>query len=115
MKINKKGFTLIELLAVVVILLAISVVAISSISAAIERNKKKQNDAKIEVIISYAKLHYQLNKNSLNKKYSSGNGCIELEKLKLTDSKKVDVNGDNFTGGVSYTNGSNFIYVESCS
>ena len=37
-----KGFTLIELLAVVVIMLAISVMAISSISAAIERNKAKQ-------------------------------------------------------------------------
>ena len=41
MAINRKGFTLIELLAVVVILLAISVMAISSISAAIERNKNK--------------------------------------------------------------------------
>ena len=39
---NNKGFTLIELLAVVVILLAVSVIAISSIGAAIERNKKKQ-------------------------------------------------------------------------
>ena len=44
MKLNKKGFTLIDLLAVVVILLAISVMAISSISAAIERNKVKIND-----------------------------------------------------------------------
>ena len=34
-KLNKKGFTLVELLAVVVILLAISVIAVSSISAAI--------------------------------------------------------------------------------
>ena len=43
MKLNKKGFTLIELLAVVVIMLAISVMAVSSISAAVERNKKKQS------------------------------------------------------------------------
>ena len=50
MKLNKKGFTLIELLAVVVILLAITVIAVSSISAAIERNKVKQNDTKKEVI-----------------------------------------------------------------
>ena len=53
---NQKGFTLIELLAVVVILLAISVMAISSISAAIERNKDKQDNAKKEVLISYGKL-----------------------------------------------------------
>ena len=45
-KMNNKGCTLIELLAVVVILLAISVIAISSISAAIERNKGKQNEEK---------------------------------------------------------------------
>ena len=44
MKLNdKKGFTLIELLAVVVIMLAISVMAVSSISAAIKRNDKKQD------------------------------------------------------------------------
>ena len=59
MKLNKKGFTLIELLAVVVILLAISVMAISSINAAVERNKAKQDNAKKEVIVSYAKIYYE--------------------------------------------------------
>ena len=83
MKINKKGFTLIELLAVVVILLAISVVAISSISAAIERNKKKHDCAKKDVIVSYAKSYYQLHNNTLG-----SSGCIELNKLGLTDSEK---------------------------
>ena len=61
-KLNNKGFTLIELLAVVVILLAISVIAVSSISAAMERNKVKQDEAKKEVIISYAKLYYDEHK-----------------------------------------------------
>ena len=42
-KLNKKGFTLIELLAVIVLMLAISTIAITSISAAIERNKTKQD------------------------------------------------------------------------
>ena len=112
-KINKKGFTLIELLAVVVILLAISVVAISSISAAIERNKTKQNDAKEEVIISYAKLYFQSHKNSLNQKYSSGNGCIELSVLKLSDSEKLYADGDEIIGVVKYTEyGNNFIFVK---
>ena len=49
---DNKGFTLIELLAVVVILLAISVVAVSSISSAIERNKAKQNATKIDINIT---------------------------------------------------------------
>ena len=106
MKLNKKGFTLIELLAVVVILLAISVIAISSISAAIERNKAKQNDAKIEVIISYAKLYYQAHKNSLN-------GCIELSDLDLSDSESVDADGDPIVGIVTYDSSNKFSFDES--
>ena len=110
MKLNKKGFTLIELLAVVVILLAISVIAISSISAAIERNKEKQNNAKKEVIVSYAKLYYEDHKNSLG-----NSGCILLSKLDLSEEESKDADGEYFIGGVKYTNGTNFQYVDSCS
>ena len=109
MKLNKKGFTLIELLAVVVILLAISVIAVTSINAAIERNKNKQNDAKKEVIISYAKLYYEEHKNSLD--YS---GCILVSTLGLSDVEKVDADGRYFEGGVSYIDGNNFQYVDNC-
>ncbi len=105
MKLNKKGFTLIELLAVVVILLAISVMAISSISAAIERNKAKQNDTKKAVIESYAELYYNEHKNTLPE-----TGCIDIDKLDLTEKEREDANGDEFTGCVSYTNGNNFTY-----
>ncbi len=104
MKINKKGFTLIELLAVVVILLAISVIAVSSISAAIERNKAKQNAAKIDVIVSYAKLYYEEHKNT-------DTGCIELGELGLSDSEIVDADGTQIEGVVRHTNGSGFHYV----
>jgi len=109
MKLNKKGFTLIELLAVVVILLAISVMAISSISAAIERNKEKQNNAKKAVIISYAKLYYDDHKNSLG-----DSGCISLDKLDLSEEESKDANGDYFFGSVKFTNGVNFEYVDTC-
>ena len=109
MKLNKKGFTLVELLAVVVILLAISVIAVSSISAAIERNKVKQNDAKKEVIVSYAELYYEEHKNSLNP-----SGCISLSDLELSDAEMEDADGNKFTGSVKYTNGSNFEYVDTC-
>ena len=98
MKKNKKknrGFTLVELLAVVVILLAISVIAISSIGAAIERNKKKQNDAKIAVIESYAKLYYDQHKNRIV------GDRIELGDLDLSDSERVDADGEEFCGYVS--------------
>lgn len=99
---NRKGFTLIELLAVVVIMLAISVVAVSSISAAIERNKAKQNDAKIEIILSYAKLYYEEHKNS------ETDNCIELSKLNLSESEKEDAEGNPFSGIVKHNNGSKF-------
>lgn len=106
-KINKKGFTLIELLAVVVILLAISVMAISSISAAMERNKAKQDAAKKEVIVSYAKLFYDSHKNDIE-----DGKCISLSVLDLTDSEMKDSNGDLFSGYVKVINGTTFKYVE---
>ncbi len=108
MKLNKKGFTLIELLAVVVILLAITMIAISSISAAIERNKVKQNDAKKAVIVSYAKLYYEDHKNSLGT-----SGCMGLGSLGLSPDELIDADGVAFTGFVKYANG-NFEYVDSC-
>ena len=97
-KLNKKGFTLVELLAVVVILLAISVIAVSSISAAIERNKEKQTAAKIEIIISYAKLYYDEHKNS------ETDQCIETSKLNLTENESKDANDNDLTGIVKYNN-----------
>lgn len=108
-KKKSKGFTLIELLAVVVILLAISVMAISSISAAVERNKQKQNDTKIAVIESYGKLYYDAHKNSL-----SASGCLSLNNLGLDETELVDADGERFPGYVKYTNGDNFTYVETC-
>ena len=98
MKLNKKGFTLVELLAVVVIMLAISVMAVSSISAAVERNKKKQNTAKIKVIESYAEVYYNDHKNSL-----SGKNCIYLNVLNLSDKESVDADGEQFNGCIDLT------------
>ena len=107
MKINNKGFTLIELLAVVVILLAISVIAISSISAAIERNKAKQNEAKIDIIKTYAKLYYDSHRNT------ETDGCIELDKLDLSDSEKVNADGEEFVGVIRYSLSGNKINTSS--
>ena len=107
---NQKGFTLIELLAVVVILLAISVMAISSISAAIERSKDKQNETKKSVIVSYGELYYDEHRNSM-----STSGCIKIDLLGLSEDESTDANGEKFTGGVRYTNGADFKYDENCS
>lgn len=108
-KLNKKGFTLIELLAVVVILLAISVIAVSSISAAIERNKVKQNDAKHKILESYALLYYDQYKNTLDDR-----GYIKLTDLYnvgLKDEELYDVDGMLFEGCIKYDSG-NFEYTE---
>lgn len=116
-KKNNSGFTLIELLAVVVILLAISVMAISSISSAIERNKAKQDESKIEVLISYAKLYYDRYKNSIIK---SGKNRIEFDsdfiaEFELTDDDLSDANGDRFPGCITFeTGGKNFKYDAEC-
>jgi len=110
MKLNKKGFTLIELLAVVVILLAISTMAISSISAAMERNKVKQNETKKAIIVSYGKLYYDEHKNSM-----ASSGCIPVSSLSLDENESKNADGVDFTGYVKYTDGSNFQYVDICS
>ena len=119
---NQKGFTLIELLAVVVILLAISVMAISSISAAIERNKEKQNNTKKAVIIlcenmwnsiiiiSYAELYYEDHKNTFTQKYPDG--CMRVKTdLELTQDEKTDADGHEFEGYVCRV-GNTFVYKD---
>lgn len=107
MKLNKKGFTLIELLAVIVILLAISTIAISSISSAIERNKQKTNNAKKEVLVSYGELYFEENIND----YTTTNKCVDIgtlsEYFNLEDSEIKDADDKQFTGSINcctYTN-----------
>ena len=66
MKLDNKGFTLVELLAVLVILIAISSIAIPTISSSLDRNKKKQNDAKAKLVVSAAELYITDKKNNVN-------------------------------------------------
>lgn len=110
-KLNKKGFTLVELLAVVVILLAISVIAVSSISAAIERNKNKQNEAKIEILESYAKIYYDQYKNKFGNSTSGYISLTDLYNVGLNEEELYDVDGIPFSGCIKYDSG-NFKYVE---
>ena len=65
MKLNNKGFTLVELLAVIVILLAISMVAIPNITASLEKNKNRLSESQKKIIVSSAELFISENKNSL--------------------------------------------------
>ena len=94
-KMNKKGFTLVELLAVVVILLAISVIAVSSISAAMERQNQKKDEATKKIIISYAKDYFDTHKNTVD-----NNPCVNVSKL-ITEYNLDSVTLDGFNGSVT--------------
>lgn len=101
-RINNKGFTLIELLAVVVILLAITVVAIPSINSLIERNKEKRNNSQYDIIESYAELYYNEHKNSYPDKESF---CVPIGNLGLSNEEMKDASGDTIQGVVEYKDG----------
>lgn len=105
-KNNKKGFTLVELLAVIVILLAISVVAIPSISAGMERSKAKTNENKQKILASYGELYFSEHQNITNK-------CVRVSTLKtyfnLSDEEIQEANGSEFIGAIKY-NSSKKIY-----
>lgn len=103
MKLNNKGFTLIELLAVIVLLIAISAIAIPSITASIERSKAKQDDAKKRIIESSAELYYSNNKNKLTN-FKNGTCYISIDDLDLTDKEKTDPYNNIYNGGVVYEN-----------
>lgn len=106
MKLDKKGFTLIELLAVIVILLAISVIAIPSISSAIERSKAKKLERQKDIIESYAEIYYDKHKNDYP---SKNNFCIDVSDLNLDDD---ETNDGKFDGSVKYSGGE-FVYQDS--
>lgn len=107
-RMNRKGFTLVELLAVVVILLLISTIAISSISAAIERQNEKKDDATEEIIKSYAKLYFDDFKNTAVN--NEGKGCVNISRLKtqynLDENAIKKSDGSSFNGCVYLLNNS---------
>ena len=103
-KNNKKGFTLVELLAVIVILLAISVVAIPSISAGMERSKAKTNENKQKILASYGELYFSEHQTDTSK-------CVQVSTLKtyfnLSAEETQDANGNDFTGAIKYNSSKN--------
>lgn len=98
---NNKGFTLIELLAVLVILVAIMLIAIPSITSSLERNKDKQYQAKVELIISNAELY------ASDKKIMVSELCVKTSTLRdegyVTSRELENPKGNNdIDGYVSY-------------
>lgn len=56
--LNNKGFTLVELLAVVTILVAFSLVAITNTSASLKRNTRQKEDSQKKLLITAAKVYF---------------------------------------------------------
>ena len=56
--LNNKGFTLVELLAVVTILVAFSLVAITNTSASLKRNTSQKDDLQEKLLITAAKVYF---------------------------------------------------------
>lgn len=119
MKLNNKGFTLVELLAVIVILLAISMVAIPNITASLEKNKNKLSDSQKKIIVSSAELFISENKNSLGyySNFMNGACCLSTDTLKdnnyITDEDLKDSNGNTLVGYINYVN-SKYEFTDSC-
>lgn len=112
---NNKGFTLVELLGVLVILLAIILVAIPSITSTFERNKIKINNQKREVVLSAAEIY--VNKYKKEFEYASfltGRCGIAVSKVKekelLTDDELL--NSENQKLNVEYEDGTVIADIE---
>ena len=95
-KLGKKGFTLVELLAVIVILIAITAIAIPTISSALERTKEKQNNQRKRILESAAEVFVSEHKNTF---YAT---CIKLSVLSnggyVDEEALKDADGKNFVG-----------------
>ena len=86
MELNNKGFTLVELLAVLVILIAISSIAIPTISSSLERSKDKQTKAKEKLLLSAAELYITDHRNAI----TAPNETCYIEENDLITEKYID-------------------------
>ena len=59
-KMNNKGFTLVELLAVFVILISVSFIAVSGITASLEKRDVRECEEQQELAVSAAKMYFSL-------------------------------------------------------
>ena len=76
---NNKGFTLIELLAVIVILLGISLIAVTAITSSLERRHETECEEQKELAINNAKIYFSLTPNPSTT--PEGNPYVTVETL----------------------------------
>lgn len=116
-KLDNKGFTLVEVLATLVILVVIMSIAIPNISSSLERSKGKQDDARLDVLKSYAELYVADYKNSVYSNIGTSDGCyIKIESLKgdyASEDEVKDSDGNEFDGAFVFIKSDNsYHYVE---
>jgi type II secretory pathway pseudopilin PulG len=89
---NNKGFTLVELLAVMLILIAISLVAVGGISSSLEKRDEKELEEQQELAIGAAKIYFSLNDDKT---------CVKIQTLidnnYISKGKKVDKLNTDYT------------------
>ena len=107
MKINNKGFTLVELLAVMVILISISLVAVSTVTNSLIRREEKEKDEQIALAINAAKIYFSME--------NDGDMCIKIKDLinknYISDDKKVNVLNVDY---VIKLDGDKYVYESGC-
>ena len=64
--LNNKGFTLVELLAVIVILVAVSLVAVGGISNSLQKRDVKECEEQQQLAVSAAKMYFSLDGKGLS-------------------------------------------------
>lgn len=96
---NNKGFTLVELLAVMVILTAISLVAVGGISSSLEKRDVKECVEQQELAVDAAKIYFSLNENTTDPPEVTiatleSNGYFGKNKKtdRLKDTDKISIN-----------------------
>ena len=89
---NNKGFTLVELLAVIVLLLAISVITVTNVTGSLKRNEANELASQEKMAISAAKVYFSFKGGSyvdlqslLNDGYIEDESSVEKLKEKFND------------------------------
>lgn len=96
---NNKGFTLVELLAVMVILVAISLIAVGGISASLEKRDIKECQEQQELAVGAAKIYFSLSgaKEVTIGTLKAGNYLSDNSKTdRLNNSDKIKIFGDKY-------------------
>ena len=104
MKLNRKGFTLVELLSVMIILIAISLVTVGTVTSSLTRREGKEEKEQIELAINSAKIYFS----------SEEVNCVKIQSLiskgYINDKNKINKLNVNYTIKLS---GSTYVYSNS--